>query len=61
MGDLSADLLAGGDDERRLVGLRGEDGADRVAHAGRRVQVDVGRPSGRLRIPVRHAHDRLLL
>ena len=38
--DLRADLLAGGDQQRRVVGLRVEDRAHRVADAGRGVQVD---------------------
>ena len=46
-GDLRADLLAGGDQQRRVVGLGVEQGAHRVADAGRGVQVDVGRPSSR--------------
>ena len=40
-----AGLLAGGDDERRLVGLRVEDRAHRVADAGRGVQVHERRPA----------------
>ena len=39
--DLGADLLAGGDEQRRVVGLRVEDRAHRVADAGRGVEVDV--------------------
>jgi hypothetical protein len=56
-----AHLLAGRDHERRLVRLRVEDPADRVADARRRVQVDVRRLAGRLRVPVGHADDDELL
>ena len=61
VGDLSSDLLAGGDHQRRLVRHRVEDPADRVADPGRGVQVHVGRAAGRLRVPVRHPDDHKLL
>ena len=54
-------LIAGCDDQWRVVRLRVEDRAHRVAHAGRRVQVHERRPAARLREAVGHAdHDRLL-
>ena len=56
-----ARLLAGRDEQRRLVGARVEDRADAVADAGRRVQVDVRDAPARLREPVRHAHRHRLL
>ena len=59
--DLRAHLLAGGDQERRLVRLRVEDAADRVAHPGGGVQVHVRRAAARLREPVGHADDDELL
>ena len=59
--DVGAHLLAGGDHQRRLVGLGVEDPADGVADARRRVQVDVGGTAGRLREAVGHPHDRQLL
>ena len=56
-----AHLLTGRDHERRLVLVRVEDRAHRVAHAGRGVQVDQRRPPRGLGIAVRHPHhDRLL-
>ena len=60
-GDLGAHLLAGGDQQRRVVGLGVEDRPHRVADAGRGVQVgDRGAPRG-LGEAVGHAdHDRLL-
>ena len=58
---MRARLLAGGDDQRRAVLVRGEDVAHRVADAGRRVQVDEGGVARRLRVAVGHAdHDRFL-
>ena len=56
-----AHLLARGDQQRRLVRLRVEDRPHRVPDPGRRVEVDQGRVSRRLGVPVGHAHrDRLL-
>ena len=61
MGDLRPHLLAGGDHQRRLVGLRVEDPADRVADSRRGVQVHVRRAAGRLGIPVGDPdHDQFL-
>ena len=48
-------LLAGGDHEWGLVGLRVEDRAHRVAHPGSRVEVHQRRAAGRLRVPVGHS------
>jgi hypothetical protein len=50
-----ARLLARGDHERRLVGLRGEDRAHRVADARRGVEVHERGPPARLRVAVGHA------
>ena len=47
-----ARLLAGGDHQRRLVGLGGEQRAHRVADAGRGVQVHERGPPARLRVAV---------
>ena len=59
--DELARLLAGGDQQRRVVGLRVEDRAHRVADPRRRVEVDVRDAPGGLRVAVGHAHgDRLL-
>ena len=60
-GDLRARLLAGGDQQRRVVGLGVEDRPHRVADAGRGVQVGDRGPAGGLGEAVGHAdHDRLL-
>ena len=59
--DLGAHLLAGGDQQRRVIGLRIQDPADRVAHAGGRVQVDVRDISAGLRETVGHPDDDELL
>ncbi len=48
------DLLTGGHEQWRLVGLRVEDRADAVADPGRRVQVDVGDHAAGLRVAVGH-------
>ena len=53
--DQRARLLARGDEQRRAVGARVEDRSDRVAEAGRGVEVHVRDPSARLRVPVGHA------
>ena len=50
------DLLAGGDDERRLVLIGGEDAAHRVAHSGPGVDVDDDRLSQALGKAVGNAH-----
>ena len=58
---LGADLLARGDEQRRLVRLRVEERPHRVAHPGRGVQVDVGDPARGLGVPVGHPdHNGLL-
>ena len=49
-----ADLLAGRDQQRRVVRLRVEDRPHRVAQAGRRVQVHVAHGPARLRVAVGH-------
>jgi hypothetical protein len=49
-----ADLLAGGHEQRGVVGLGVEDGAHRVAEAGGGVQVDVTDGAARLGVAVRH-------
>jgi hypothetical protein len=54
-------LLAGRDDERRLVQERRHDVAHAVAGAGRRVQVHQRRAARGLGEPVRHRDDRGLL
>ena len=59
--DLRTDLLAGGDDQRRLVGLGVEDPAHRVADARGGVEVDVGGTAAGLREPVGHPHHHQLL
>ena len=59
--DQRADLVAGGDHERRVIRLGVEDRAHRVADAGRRVQVDQRRAAARLRVAVGHADDHRLL
>ena len=60
-GDLGARLLAGGDQQRRVVGLGVEDRPHRVADPGRGVEVDDGGPAGGLGEAVGHPdHDRLL-
>ncbi len=56
-----AHLLAGGDHQRRVVGLGVEDRAHRVADAGRGVEVDQRRAAARLRVAVGHADDDRLL
>ena len=48
-------LLAGGDDERRLARLRGDQYAHRVAQASHRVQIDEGGAAGGERPAVGHA------
>ena len=58
---LGARLLAGGDQQRRVVGLRVEDRPHRVADARRGVQVDERGAAAGLRVAVGHPdHDRLL-
>ncbi len=60
-GDLGARLLARGDQQRRVVGLRVEDRPHRVAHPRRGVEVDDGGAAARLGEAVGHPdHDRLL-
>ena len=59
--DLGPDLLAGGDHQRRLVGLRVEDGADGVADPGGGVEVDMRGATAGLRVAVGHAHHDELL
>ena len=60
-GDLGPRLLTGGDQQRRVVGLRVEDRPHRVADAGRGVEVDDGGVAGGLGEAVGHPdHDRLL-
>jgi hypothetical protein len=54
-------LLPGRDDQRRAVLVRGEDVADRMAHAGGRVQVHEGRVARGLRVAVGHADDHRFL
>ena len=54
-------LLTGGDDERRLAGLRGDQHAHGVAEAAHRVQVDEADLSGRQRPTVGHADGGRLL
>ena len=51
----AARLLARGDHQRRLVAVRGVDVAERVADAGRRMQVDEAGVARGLRIAVGHA------
>ncbi len=52
-----ARLLAGGDDQRRLVAMRGIDVAERVADACARMQIDESGIARGLRITVGHADD----
>ena len=60
-GDLRPRLLAGGDQQRRVVGLGVEDRPHRVADPGRGVQVDDGGLARGLGVAVGHPdHDRLL-
>ena len=59
--DQLARLLAGGDDQRGLVGLGVEDRAHGVADAGRGVQVDQRRAPAGLGVAVGHADDHGLL
>ncbi len=54
-------LLAGGDDERRLARLRGDEHAHGVAEAAHRVQVDEGGATRGERPAVGHADRRRLL
>ena len=54
-------LLAGGDDERRLARLGGDQHAHRVAEAAHRVQVDEGGAAGGERPSVGHADRGRLL
>ncbi len=56
-----ARLLTGGDHERRVVGLGGEQRAHRVADAGRGVEVDERRAPARLRVAVGHPHGDALV
>jgi hypothetical protein len=56
-----ARLLAGGDDERRLVLERGAQVAHRVPEADTGMKVDERRPARRLREAVGHRDDRGLL
>jgi hypothetical protein len=56
-----ARLLTGGDDQRRVALVRGNEAAHRVAESSRRVHVDQRRLAGRLCEAVRHGeHGRLL-
>ena len=59
--DMRAHLLSGRDQERRVVRLRVEDAAHRVAHAWRRVEVRVPDRARRLRVAIGQAHDDELL
>ena len=60
-GDLRPRLLAGGDQQRRVVGLGVEDRPHRVADARRGMEVDDGGLAGGLGEAVGHPdHDRLL-
>jgi len=60
-GDLGARLLARGDQQRRVVGLRVEDRPHRVADAGRGVEVGDRGAAGGLGVAVGHPdHDRLV-
>ncbi len=60
-GHLRPRLLAGGDQERRVVRLRVEDRPHRVADAGRGVQVGERGAAGGLGVAVGHPdHDRLV-
>ena len=54
-------LLAGGDEQRRVVGLGVEDRPHRVADARRRVEVDRRGGAGGLRVAIGHADDDSLL
>ena len=56
-----ARLLARGDHERGLVGLRGEDRAHRVADPGGGVEVDERGAAARLRVAVGHPDRRALM
>ena len=59
--DQRARLLARGDEQGRLVGMRVEERAHAVAHARSGVQVDVRHAAARLREAIGHSHrDRLL-
>ena len=60
-GDLRPHLLAGGDQQRRVVGLGVEDRAHRVADAGGGVEVDERGAARGLRVAVGHADDDRLL
>ena len=57
----AARLLARGDHQRRLVAVRGVDVAERVADAGRRMQIDEAGVAGGLGVAIGHAdHGGLL-
>ncbi len=60
-GDLGSHLLAGGDQQRGLVGLGVEDPADRVPDPGGRVQVGVCGAAAGLGVAVGHSHHHQLL
>ena len=60
-GHVGADLLAGGDEQRSLVGLGVEEGAHGVAHARGGVQVHVRDAARGLGVAVGHAHGHRLL
>jgi hypothetical protein len=49
--------LARGNHHRRLVAVRVEDIAERIADAGRRMQIDEAGVAGGLRVTVSHADD----
>jgi hypothetical protein len=53
----AARLLSRRDHDRALVARSGEEVAERMAEAGRRMQVDGSRTSGRLGITICHADD----
>ena len=59
--DQRTHLLAGGHEQRRLVGTGAEDRADAIADAGRCVEVDVGDPTARLGEAVSHTHGHGLM
>ncbi len=61
VGENAARLLACGDDQRRLVAKGGEDVAERMAGAGRRMEVHEGGTAAHLGETVRHADDHTLL
>ena len=53
----AARLLPGGDHQRRLVAIRGEDIAQRMPDAGRRMQVAEGSAAAGPGIAIGHRHD----